>query len=333
MEKIKISVCIPTFNQCSFLELSIKSAYNQTLPPDEIIVSNDSSTDETKVLLDRLSKEISILRVINQPVNLGMSENTDLCLKAGTGDLIVKLDSDDYLSPLYIEKLSKLLIDNPEAGYAHACVQEIDQDGVFTRERRLARKSGYQTSSDALKAFIKGFRVAANILIYRKEALLKVGYITQKSVNFAEDYYLGASLADAGFGNVYLNEILSYYRVWNDAGQVRQRRKLAEIKGVLKVFEEILEPGYKKRGWNTAILKKKRADFACEHADSLSWKIYTEEEKLELKNELAKFSSSLRARLVASMYLNGFGKILSTFGQLKVSIKSLSRNILLRSQQ
>jgi glycosyltransferase involved in cell wall biosynthesis len=318
---MKVSVCIPTYNQGSFIEQSIRSAANQTKPPFEIIVSNDCSTDYTNEILDKLSKEISILKVINQPVNLGISKNTDICLRVAIGDFIVRLDSDDFLSPLYIEKLSQLLIDHPDAGYAHGSVQEVDQHGNLLRERRLGRKSGFQNSSDALKASVKGYRVAANILIFRKEALIKVGYIAS-TVNFAEDYYMVVSIAVSGFGNVYLDEILSNYRVWVDTGMVRQRRKLDEIIGYRKLFDEVLEPAYRVRNWDKTILDKRRADFASRHADCLSWDVYTKDEKLQLKKELYNLSSSTKARWFVWMYLNGFGKILSSYEQLKVAAKS-----------
>src|SRR5215217_5302959 len=97
-----ISVCIPTFNQAPFIEQAIRSAYDQTLKPDEIIVFDDCSTDHTAQIIDALTQEISILKVYRQPINLGISGNVDSCLRAAKGDLIVRLDSDDQLLPHYI---------------------------------------------------------------------------------------------------------------------------------------------------------------------------------------------------------------------------------------
>ena len=188
------------------------------------------------------------LKVVNQPVNIGMVPNTDAVLRLATGDFIVKLDSDDYLHPNYIETLGNLLLKFPEAGYAHAAVQEIDEQGHLKRRRTLARNTGFYSAQKGLKDAIYGYQVAANIIMFRRSALAEVGYITART-NFAEDYYLSAVLAAAGFGNVYSIAILSSYRVWNDAGMVRQKRKLAEITALRQVFDEVLEPAYKKRNW------------------------------------------------------------------------------------
>lgn len=312
---MNVSVCIPTYNQAPYIEQAIRSVFNQSYSPFEIIVCDDCSTDNTNKILTYLVKEIPILKVVRQPKNLGISCNTDYCLRLASGDLVLRLDSDDYLLPFYLLKLVRLLKQNPNAGYAHAGVQEIDKDGNFLKKRWLARRSNIQSGTDALKAAAKGYRVAANIILFRKIALEKVGYITA-TTNFAEDYYLSAALAAAGFGNVYLNEILSCYRVWFDTGKVRQRRKLIEIIGFRKVFEEVLEPAFKQRNWQLGILKKRRTDFVCSHAVCLAWNIYTKNEKMQLVDEFYKMSDTPKVKLFIWLYLNGFGKVINVYGQI-----------------
>ncbi|MVN22223.1 glycosyltransferase family 2 protein [Mucilaginibacter arboris] len=316
-----ISVCIPTYNQSQYLAQAIRSTYNQSVKPIEIIVSNDCSTDDTLEILEMLSNEIPILKIISQQKNLGITYNTDYCLRLAKGDFIVRLDSDDYLSFKYIEKLSALLIKYPEAGYAHAAVQEIDQNGNYLNKRQLARKSGYQNSTNALQSAIKGYRVAANIIMFRREALVKVDFLNNRP-NSAEDYHLSASLAAAGYGNVYLNEILSFYRVWVDSGKARLRRKLMEIIGMYKVFHEVLEPAYKERNWNLKSIYKNRTHFACVLADCLSWNVYSNEEKIQLKDALRTLSSSPKAKAISWLYLNGYGKYLDFYSTIAFKLFS-----------
>ena len=226
---MKISVCIPTYNQENFIEKAVKSAFNQTHVPSEIIVSDDCSTDGTQLVLQKLAIEIPILKIHRQSVNQGIAKNTDYCLRAAIGDLIVRLDSDDYLSPEYIKRLSALLRNCSNAGYAHCAIQEVDESGNFLKERRLFRKEVCQSADDALKAAVFGYRVAANVIMFTREALARADYL-KGGANFAEDYNLTASISSMGFANVYDSEILAYYRVWADAGKVRQKRKLAEMK-------------------------------------------------------------------------------------------------------
>lgn len=318
---MKISICIPTYNQSGYLIQAINSASNQSLMPYEIIVSDDCSTDDTLEVLQALSEEIPELKIIRQPVNLGIAGNTDACLRMATGIFVVRLDSDDYLSPFFCEKLASLLNNYPEAGYAHAAVQEIDQNGVFLRRRWLARKTGFQSSPEALRAAIKGYRVAANIIMFRKSALVKLNYNTGRP-DYVEDYHLNASLSAAGFGNVYLNEALSFYRVWVDAAQTRQRRKMLEINGLRRVFVEVLEPEFEKRGWVMTSLLKSKKNIACTQSDCLSWNVYSKKEKEELRKALLALSSASKVHLYIWLYLKGYGKGLDLIGDFKNSVKS-----------
>lgn len=241
---MKVSVCIPTFNQSAHIEQAILSASNQTRKPFEIIVCDDFSTDITASILEKLSCQIPILKVVIQPQNLGISANVDHCLRLATGDYIVRLDSDDILLPGYIEELASLLDKFPEAGYAHAAVREIDEHGNLKRERTLWRSNEFLNADAALKAAMLGYKVAANIIMFRKAALKAANYISLK-INACEDYYLAAQIAANGSGNVYYPGFLSCYRVWNSHTKIT--RKKAEIMGLTAIFDEVLEPAFKKK--------------------------------------------------------------------------------------
>ena len=319
---MKVSVCIPTYNQSQYLAKAVHSVLAQTVAPAEIIVSDDCSTDDTAELLQQLAKEVPILKIICQPKNLGISRNTDACLRTATSELIVRLDSDDLLGPSYIEKLSALLAEHPQAAYAHAAIQEIDQHGHFLRQRVLARPPGFQASDEALLAAKKGYRVAANIVMFRRSALEAVNYSTGRP-NYVEDFHLSAALAAAGFGNVYLNEILAFYRIWTDAGKARQRRKLLEINGLCKVFEEVLTPAYVQRKWDLTQLSKQRTAFACTQADCLGWGIYTEQEGTELVAALQQLSASPRVKLFTWVYLNGLGFVPNVYTKTVNTLRSI----------
>lgn len=316
----QISICIPTYNQAAYIELGIRSAYGQSYKPFEIIVSNDCSTDNTADILKRLSNEISILKVFNQPDNLGISGNVDFCLRNASGNFIIRLDSDDQLLPNYTEKLLALMLRFPSAGYAHAAVQEIDQEGKFLNQRKLLRDTGYKTGINALRDAVTGYRVAANIVMFRHDVLKQVEYLKGRP-NFGEDYHLTSAISAAGYGNVYIDEVLSYYRVWFDGANVRQKRKLSEIEGIRLVFEDVLEPAYLEQNLNLTELIKSRAHFACQQADCLNWDIYSPKEKEEIKVELKKLSSAWVAKFFIWMYSNELAILLKIYVKSKICFR------------
>ena len=97
---MKISVIIPTWNRIASLPRALDSVYRQTMPPHEVIVVDDGSTDSTLVYL---SKHYPQVIVISQP-NAGVSNARNTGIKAATGDWLALLDSDDEWLPLKLEK-------------------------------------------------------------------------------------------------------------------------------------------------------------------------------------------------------------------------------------
>jgi glycosyltransferase involved in cell wall biosynthesis len=324
-----ISVCICSYNQAMYLERSIRSAASQTYGPNEIIVSDDCSTDNSRIVLDKLSKEIPNLKVFHQNHNTGIAQNTDFCLRKATGDFVVRLDSDDVLLPDFTLKLLTTFLQYPTAGYAHAAVQEIDSRGDFLKIKRIFRNRVFASSDLALKNSIKGYRVAANIIMFRRDALEDVDYMNGRP-NFGEDYHLTSDLSSAGYGNIYLNEVLAHYRVWTDAGKVRQKRKLNEIIGIRRVFEDVLEPAFNIRGWNVGPLNRRRSAFACQHANCLGWRLYNAEEKHEIVVELTKLSPAFIVKVYSFVYLKGFGWLAEMPSYLIAKLKSTIKSSLLK---
>ncbi|MDH5811895.1 MAG: glycosyltransferase family A protein [Candidatus Methanomethylicaceae archaeon] len=96
---MKISVVIPTYNSSKTIKMTLSSVLLQTVQPDEIIVIDDGSTDDTVLILENYKPTITIFQQTNRGV---ASARNVLCQKA-KGDLIAFLDHDDIWHPKYLE--------------------------------------------------------------------------------------------------------------------------------------------------------------------------------------------------------------------------------------
>lgn len=92
-----ISVIIPVFNRRDEVLRAIASVLGQTLPPDEIIVVDDASTDGSAEAVSAL-KEARI-RVLSHPHNRGAAAARNSGIEAAKGDWVALLDSDDEWDP------------------------------------------------------------------------------------------------------------------------------------------------------------------------------------------------------------------------------------------
>ena len=120
-----VSVVIPTHNHAAFLRQAIDSALSQTLPPLEIIVVDDGSTDETPAILREYGSRI---RPIRQP-NAGVAAARNTGIGAATGDLIAFLDSDDVWEPSKLARQVARFKADAALGLVHCGLERIDLTG------------------------------------------------------------------------------------------------------------------------------------------------------------------------------------------------------------
>ncbi len=228
-----VAVCIPTYNQVKYLILAIESIVQQNMTPDEIWISDDASNDGTSDYLSALiAKSIGggiKLHLITQLFNLGMVSNTDLVMRMPQTDFIVKLDSDDLLHPNFISSLSGKLHASPAAGFAHAAAREIGTQGNERRIRRLARATGYEPPTQAVRSAFYGYKVAANICMFRRSALEAVNFY-RRDLSFAEDWDLAFRLAAGGYGNIYVRDVWPHIEFGTMRAAIERQEKVRNLR-------------------------------------------------------------------------------------------------------
>jgi glycosyltransferase involved in cell wall biosynthesis len=120
-----ISVIIPVFNRASEVCNAIDSALAQTLPPLEVIVVDDGSTDETPDVLTRYGDRIRVVRQSNQ----GVAAARNAGIAVARGDLLAFLDSDDVWLSRKLELQASRIEADPELGLVH-CGVDFEGTGI-----------------------------------------------------------------------------------------------------------------------------------------------------------------------------------------------------------
>ena len=317
-----VSVCIGTYNQARYLVECVESILAQTCPVEEIWVSDDASTDNTQMVMEELCRRYSTVRYYRHSSNQGIAKNLSWALAQPFTELIARIDSDDKMEPRFIETLAGLMKKYPQAGYGHGDVYEIDSRGVRTRVRRLQRSAVYEDAEESLRKNAQGYRVAADCILFRAAALKQANYYhANASWKSAEDWDLSVRMAILGWGNVYAAEPLASYRVWDDSGQARFKRKVAEIECVTKVYMGTLEPEYIRRGWSTGILRKNMRRRAVGFADALDSPLFSEAERAIYKARLRELGDSVSLSVAIFLAEAGFNPIVRRMRRVKIRLK------------
>ncbi|MGC9223232.1 MAG: glycosyltransferase family 2 protein [Terracidiphilus sp.] len=122
---MKISVIIPAYNAEKYIATTIESCLEQTLPPDEIIVVDDCSTDGTFEIAQKYPPPVKALRLEK---NSGVSVARNRAVEASTGDWLAFLDADDWFLPQKLEMQRQCVRDHPDAVlvYTGAFLKPLD---------------------------------------------------------------------------------------------------------------------------------------------------------------------------------------------------------------
>jgi len=116
MDKVKISVVIASYNGAEFLVEQLESIRNQTMPPDELIICDDRSKDNTVKVAEEYIKGHDLerkWRVIINEHNMGYADNFDNAAKMARGELIYFSDQDDVWNLKKIEIMTKIMDEHP----------------------------------------------------------------------------------------------------------------------------------------------------------------------------------------------------------------------------
>ena len=123
-----VTTIVPTHNRAHYLGQSLDSVLGQTRPPDEVIVVDDGSTDDTERVLDGYRDRV---RVITKG-NGGKATALNLAIPAASGDLIWIFDDDDVAMADALARHVEVHMAHPEAGYTYSAgvALQTDADGA-----------------------------------------------------------------------------------------------------------------------------------------------------------------------------------------------------------
>jgi len=103
----RVSAILPVWNGRRFLRDAVRSVAAQTLPPGELIVVDDGSTDGSLAELEGLPPAPFPVRVLRQE-NAGQSAARNLAARQAEGEYLAFLDQDDQWHPQHLEQVSRL---------------------------------------------------------------------------------------------------------------------------------------------------------------------------------------------------------------------------------
>lgn len=132
-----VSILITCYNYGRYLTQCLESVISQGRPPDEIVLVDDGSVDDTP----EIARSFPQVRYIRQ-ANGGYAAASNRAFRESTGDILCHLDADDYWLPGKLERVIEILKGNPALGGVMHDEMHVDTSGgQFGNHAAVSRKA------------------------------------------------------------------------------------------------------------------------------------------------------------------------------------------------
>jgi glycosyltransferase involved in cell wall biosynthesis len=236
-ESASISVVVPTFNDVGRIGDALTSIVNQTLPPGEIVVSDDGSDDGTEQLVREFGAartgHVSV-RYVRLPSRSGVVAARNLGISVAQGEWIANCDSDDVWASAKLERQASFI--RSWRGRQRIALLGTHGYNMNDAGRVISPAVMGPTTEDDYDSLRRSggvFYVIHSSVLFRRSDFSAVGgYSTEYGA--ADDFDFFCRMAELGVV-INMPETLVYYR--KRAGSVQLARFWDQRQGVLRLAE------------------------------------------------------------------------------------------------
>ena len=228
---MNVSVVIPAYNSAATIAETLRSLCDQTFKGWEAIIVDDGSTDDTLSIVQSFLESDSRFRCARQ-AHLGVSAARNIGIDHTNYDWLLFLDSDDWILPQHLERLTNVLATDPQVDAVHCGWSHIAPDG------RPVDNKHWADSGDLFEAFAHTCAFTIHACVFRKSLAIAVGGF-DLSYRTCEDWDFWLRIARTGARFRSLPEALSLYRMRPNSASVDGRQLLKDI---IRVLEQACSP-------------------------------------------------------------------------------------------
>lgn len=211
---MSISIIIPNYNGSQMLLNCIASIYSSNLLPDEIIVVDNASHDNSHSLI--LSHYPNVHWIQNN-TNLGFSVAVNQGIKASKCEFTVLLNNDTEVSSNWLQNLSNHILSNTNIFSCSSKMIQyynrnlIDDVGDYYTVLGWAYKAGDGENIKKYSTKHQVFSACAGAAIYRKKIFDEIGFFDETFFAYLEDVDIGYRARHFGYVNEYCADAYVYH--------------------------------------------------------------------------------------------------------------------------
>lgn len=188
-----LSLCLPNYNHARFLPGALDAILSQSRLPDEMIIMDDASTDNSVEILQDYAARYPFIKLVLSEKNQGAAATLTHLLGMARGRYFYAPAADDRIRPCFIEESMKILERFPAAGLCSTLSAVMDEqgsdEGILSDSPFGAQDAHYiPVLSVRNELWRHGSWVHGNTVVFRRDALIAAGGYRTELAGYADGF-------------------------------------------------------------------------------------------------------------------------------------------------
>jgi hypothetical protein len=178
-----ISVVLPNYNHARYVGGALQALLGQSVPPDEVIVIDDGSTDESVAVIESFAVRHPAIRFLRGDRNRGVEFCLNWGIDVARGEFLYLAPADDRVLPWFFERSLRLLDKQPGAGMSFTDFAFLDprQETLTAKHLGFGLQAGYYSSSELVARLCRGADTIPGLTsLVRREVLSATGKLPEE---------------------------------------------------------------------------------------------------------------------------------------------------------
>ena len=225
-----VSVITPSYNQGKYIQKTIESVLSQDYPNIEHWIVDGGSTDQTIEILKKFEGKINYISERDE----GQADAINKGVKLSKGEILLILNSDDYLNEGAVSSAVRWLCENPDVVAVYGECYVVDEhDKILSK----TNKKNFNAEQIICAELI----LPQSSVFFRRSAFIAVGGC-DRDIRYCPDYNLWAKMS-CKFKMLHVDEYWSFFRE-NPNSQVAGKRYLTTRQRRLTIKRMLNHPEY-----------------------------------------------------------------------------------------
>lgn len=208
----KVSIIIVTFNSATYLNSCLKSVLNSSYPEKEIIIIDNNSTDETRIIVKKFGDKI---KKYNTGKNLGYAGGNNFGIEKSSGKYLFLLNPDTLVEKGFLEPLVSEIEKNKKIAACQPLIRLMNNKKKINLTGKVTHYLGFDWVDNYLKEIPPEKREIYSFsgcgILLRRDLLDKIGVFDETYFMYYEDTDLSWRIRLVGYKIVFVPESIIFH--------------------------------------------------------------------------------------------------------------------------